>query len=84
MRAEVVDRRGRSWCNLLETALRLVRDGEKTKRSRRWTFCVCSGTLLAPAGWGGRRNLELGVWRQDLTVQQSRTQTSRREFIITE
>lgn len=78
-----MDRRGRSWWNLLETALRLVRDGEKTKRSRRWTF-LCSGTLLAPAVWTGRRNLELGVQGQDVTVQQSRTQTSRREFILTE
>lgn len=41
----------------METGLRLVRDGEKTERSRRWTFPSCSGMLLPQqAGLGG------GTW----------------------
>lgn len=38
----------------------------------------------ALAGWAGRRHLELGVQGQDVGVQQPGTQTSRREFIVTE
>lgn len=50
-----MDRKGKSWWNLLETAPRLVRDGEKTERSRRWTlFPSCSGKLLPQQdGLGG-------------------------------
>lgn len=49
------------------TSWKLVRDGEKTerRRRRRWTFPSCSGT--APAGWAGRRKLELAVQGQDVT-----------------
>lgn len=51
MRAEVMNSRGKSWWNLLETGVRLFRDGEKTDRtlcfgSRRWTVPSCSGTHL--------------------------------------